>query len=112
MSEAQATALFAKLRALPPFEGARLVRNEPDEENPLMLGLVVCMAMIASCVVSGISGALIPLGHGHRRRQHGIVPGTGDRAGAGPGGFWKWRPCGTIRAPQVNGTTEDVHDAL
>lgn len=30
--------------------------------SPWLLGLVVCIAMIASCLVSGISGALVPLG--------------------------------------------------
>ena len=30
--------------------------------SPWLLGLVVCISMIASCVVSGISGALVPLG--------------------------------------------------
>ena len=29
--------------------------------SPWLLGLVVCMAMTASCVVSGISGVLVPL---------------------------------------------------
>lgn len=30
--------------------------------SPWLLGLVVCIAMIASCMVSGIAGALVPLG--------------------------------------------------
>jgi magnesium transporter len=31
------------------------------EANPLLMGLVVMVAMIASCVISGLAGALIPL---------------------------------------------------
>ena len=41
-------------------------------ENPLMLGLVVWMAMTASCIVSGISGAMIPMG----LRKLGADPAT------------------------------------
>ena len=37
-----------------------------------MLGLVVCIALTASCIVSGISGALIPLG----LRKLGADPAT------------------------------------
>jgi magnesium transporter len=35
-----------------------------SQESPhaLMLGVVVCLAMIGSCAISGISGALVPLG--------------------------------------------------
>jgi magnesium transporter len=41
-------------------------------ENPWMLGLVVWMAMTASCIVSGISGAMIPMG----LRKLGADPAT------------------------------------
>ena len=40
--------------------------------SPVMLGLVVCIAMTASCIVSGISGAMIPLG----LRKLGADPAT------------------------------------
>src|SRR6185503_3338599 len=36
-----------------------LSQNSP---HALMLGIVVCLAMIGSCAISGISGALVPLG--------------------------------------------------
>jgi magnesium transporter len=42
------------------------------QENPLLLGGIVCMAMIASCMISGIAGALIPLG----LRRLGADPAT------------------------------------
>ena len=44
------------------------------QKNPaaLMLGLIVFLAMIGSCVVSGISGALIPL----TLRKLGADPAT------------------------------------
>jgi magnesium transporter len=41
-------------------------------EAPWMLGLIVCMAMVASCVLSGISGALVPLA----LRKIGADPAT------------------------------------
>lgn len=40
--------------------------------HPVMLGLVVWLAMVASCVVSGLCGALIPLG----LRRMGADPAT------------------------------------
>jgi magnesium transporter len=40
--------------------------------SPLKLGLVVCLAMIGSCVISGISGAMIPLA----LRKLGADPAT------------------------------------
>ena len=39
---------------------------------PVMLGIVVWMAMLVSCVVSGLSGALIPL----VLRKFGADPAT------------------------------------
>jgi magnesium transporter len=35
-----------------------------SQENPQawLLGLIVFLAMMASCVISGVSGALVPLG--------------------------------------------------
>ena len=36
-------------------------RQEGLDKSPLMLGAIVCAAMILACVASGISGALIPL---------------------------------------------------
>ena len=41
-------------------------------DNPVMLGVVVAVAMTASCIVSGISGAMIPLG----LRKLGADPAT------------------------------------
>lgn len=46
-----------------------LIEKHP---HPVMLGLVVWMAMVASCVVSGLCGALIPLG----LRKAGADPAT------------------------------------
>ena len=39
-----------------------LYAGEPGGPSPLMLALVVFLAMIGSCVVSGMSGALVPIG--------------------------------------------------
>ena len=39
-----------------------LYASEQGGPSPLMLALVVFLAMIGSCVVSGMSGALVPLG--------------------------------------------------
>jgi magnesium transporter len=41
-------------------------------DNALMLGLVVALAMIGSCAVSGVSGALVPLA----LRRLGADPAT------------------------------------
>jgi magnesium transporter len=35
-------------------------RQEGLDKSPLMLGAIVCIAMILACIASGISGALIP----------------------------------------------------
>jgi magnesium transporter len=35
-------------------------RQEGLDKSPLMLGAIVCVAMVIACVASGISGALIP----------------------------------------------------
>jgi magnesium transporter len=35
--------------------------HEQHTANPMLLGLIVWMAMTASCVISGIAGALVPL---------------------------------------------------
>ena len=60
--------------------------------HAVLLGLVVCLAMIGSCAISGISGALVPLTlkrlgadpgdglehrrhHRHRRGEHGAAAG-------------------------------------
>jgi len=38
-----------------------LLAVSQDSPHALMLGVVVCLAMIGSCAVSGVSGALVPL---------------------------------------------------
>ena len=38
-----------------------LLARSQDSPHALMLGVVVCLAMIGSCAISGISGALVPL---------------------------------------------------
>lgn len=43
-----------------------------NQESPVLMGLIVMLAMIASCVVSGLSGALIPL----TLRRCGADPAT------------------------------------
>ena len=43
-----------------------------DNPNAIMLAVVVWIAMVASCVVSGLSGALIPL----TLRKFGADPAT------------------------------------
>ena len=75
--------------------GMLLVARAQGEPQAITLGLVVFAAMIASCVVSGLAGALIPLTlrqprrrsrHGlehlphdrHRRREHGPLPVARD----------------------------------
>jgi len=39
-----------------------LLALSQDSPHAVMLGVVVCLAMIGSCAISGISGALVPLG--------------------------------------------------
>ena len=38
-----------------------VIAHAQDQANPWMLGIVVWAAMVGACVVSGISGALVPL---------------------------------------------------
>ncbi len=41
--------------------GMYFLASSEGSENPMILSLIVVVAMICSCVISGISGALIPL---------------------------------------------------
>ena len=76
-----------------------LYASEPGGPSPLMLALVVFLAMIGSCVVSGMSGALVPLGlktvrgrscyglqyflnHRHRCGEYGVLSQPSHRAGS------------------------------
>jgi magnesium transporter len=52
--------------------GMFIYARSSGAESPLRLGLVVCLAMIGSCVVSGVSGAMIPLA----LRKLGADPAT------------------------------------
>jgi magnesium transporter len=52
--------------------GMFIVASMQKNENAIGLGLVVMIAMIGSCMISGISGALIPLG----LRRVGADPAT------------------------------------
>lgn len=52
--------------------GMYVYSRSSGADNPLILGLVVAAAMTASCIVSGISGAMIPLG----LRKLGADPAT------------------------------------
>jgi magnesium transporter len=52
--------------------GMWLYARSSDNPNALMLGAVVWLAMVTSCVVSGLSGALIPL----TLRKFGADPAT------------------------------------
>lgn len=38
-----------------------VLASTQDSPNAVMLGVVVCIAMMASCAISGISGAIVPL---------------------------------------------------
>ncbi|SMF61585.1 magnesium transporter [Allosphingosinicella indica] len=42
--------------------GMALYASMQGEAQPLMMGIVVLIAMVVSCIVSGLAGALIPLG--------------------------------------------------
>ncbi|HZM37433.1 MAG TPA: magnesium transporter [Burkholderiales bacterium] len=42
--------------------GMYLIATNQANEHPIMLSIVVFLAMIGSCVASGLSGALVPLG--------------------------------------------------
>jgi len=42
--------------------GMAIYASIQGEAQPVMMGLVVLVAMVASCVISGLAGALIPLG--------------------------------------------------
>jgi magnesium transporter len=44
--------------------GAAMLFYATQQQNPaaLQLGLIVFIAMIGSCVISGVSGALVPMG--------------------------------------------------
>lgn len=52
--------------------GMFIYASSSGASKPAMLGLVVCVAMTCSCIVSGISGAMIPLG----LRKLGADPAT------------------------------------
>jgi magnesium transporter len=52
--------------------GMFVVASAQQNPNAFLLGLIVFLAMIGSCVISGLSGALIPLG----LRRLGADPAT------------------------------------
>ncbi len=52
--------------------GMLLYARASGADNPMTLGLVVSLAMIGSCIISGLSGAVIPLG----LRRLGADPAT------------------------------------
>lgn len=52
--------------------GMWFVASRQHNEHPLLLGFIVMIAMIGSCIVSGISGAVIPL----TLRRLGADPAT------------------------------------
>jgi len=52
--------------------GMWFVANRQHNENALALGAIVMLAMIGSCIISGISGAVIPL----TLRKLGADPAT------------------------------------
>jgi magnesium transporter len=52
--------------------GMWFVASRQNNDHPVMLGFIVMIAMIGSCIVSGISGALIPL----TLRRLGFDPAT------------------------------------
>jgi magnesium transporter len=52
--------------------GMWFVANRQQNEHPILLGAIVMLAMIGSCIVSGISGAMIPLA----LRRLGFDPAT------------------------------------
>jgi magnesium transporter len=52
--------------------GMWFVASRQNNEHPVMLGAIVFIAMIGSCIISGISGALIPL----TLRRLGADPAT------------------------------------
>jgi len=41
--------------------GMYVVARQQQQSQPLMLAVVVFIAMIGSCVASGVSGAMVPL---------------------------------------------------
>jgi magnesium transporter len=49
-----------------------VVASMQHDQNAWLLGLIVMIAMIGACIVSGISGALIPIG----LRKVGADPAT------------------------------------
>ena len=50
----------------------RVVANLQGLESPMMLALAVLLAMVGSCVMSGLSGALVPL----TLKRFGLDPAT------------------------------------
>lgn len=52
--------------------GMYVVARAQNNPDPLMLGAIVALAMVASCVISGVAGALIPL----TLRRLGADPAT------------------------------------
>src|SRR5262245_11878627 len=52
--------------------GMYIYARTSGAESPLRLGIVVCLAMIGSCIVSGVAGATIPLA----LRKLGLDPAT------------------------------------
>jgi len=52
--------------------GMFIVASMQHDRNAWLLGLIVAIAMIGACIVSGISGALIPIG----LRKVGADPAT------------------------------------
>jgi magnesium transporter len=52
--------------------GMWFVASRQHNEHPVLLGIIVVLAMIGSCIISGISGAMIPLA----LRKLGFDPAT------------------------------------
>jgi magnesium transporter len=52
--------------------GMWFVASRQNNEHPILLGAIVMLAMIGSCIISGISGAMIPL----TLRKLGFDPAT------------------------------------
>jgi len=108
LSEAQATALFAKLKALPPFEGARLVRNEPDEvvASALMMAPAMAVDILAQLPADRRRAIAASAGHGdHWLRQIEYPEGSVGRLMEPP--LATFRPETTVGA-----TTEALRELV
>ncbi|HET9372980.1 MAG TPA: magnesium transporter [Vicinamibacterales bacterium] len=72
MKEALLGLLNGALTGLVAGLGMYIYARMQSSDSPLMLAAIVCLAMVGSCVISGISGAMIPLG----LRKAGADPAT------------------------------------